>query len=63
MEYYILKKIQEIGLPWFIRFIIAICSIIAGIIFVLTPIIPGLPFIIVGIALLIPGKKLLLLLK
>jgi len=57
MEYKILEKIQKLGFPKWLKIVIAVALILIGIIFAIAPIFPGLIFIIIGVAMLISGKK------
>jgi membrane-associated protein len=59
IEFKIANRLQKISFPWIIKIILAIFFITMGLIFSFTPILPGLPFLIIGIILLVPGKKII----
>ncbi len=63
MELKIADKIQKIRLPRLIRIIVGTFVILSGIIFSFIPIVPGAFLIIVGAALIIPGRKIIALIK
>ena len=58
MEYKILKKVQKLSIPKYLRIILGIILILSGIVSSLIPVIPGFVLVIAGIILLIPGNKI-----
>lgn len=63
MELKIVDKIQKIRLPRLMKIMLAILLILLGILFSFVPIIPGSIFLIAGAVLMIPGRKVISLIK
>ncbi len=63
MEYKILQKIYQLGLPKVVRIFLGILFILLAIAGMILPVLPGFTFLLIALALLIPGKKIIKIIK